>query len=300
MMLFESYYYKIIDTTKNVAAKVKYIFTHHDNRIQHMKNGIRVETKVNNKRYKIEFIAVPAYGVGTVAYLTDRNTKKPVPVTLRSGEKRDRIMPEMKQVKIGINLANLIMDRVPENLILYKNAEQFIAENGSDAYKFDQVDHKIFTEICYDFIFTVFFQEILAHELQHYYGPREHNWIPKTIKREITPEIQQLNAYQDADRKKGEKRKSLNKKALQKYINYLHSNDEVDSAVAEAAMFVITKAARNEDLFSTSSADDFVERCINHLYDRHKWSLYSPDIKDKVKNKFKALHRYIRINTPRT
>lgn len=280
MILFENFYYDVVDKTKRAADDIRAKFK--AGKYSFVDDGIKIKTNFEGVNYFLLFVFKMYDPETALAYITQPQARKTVKI--KSGESRRRQMPIGNAAIININIANQIKKfkylRNQLNTAIGENYKKYIYEMENGGYNFKQnIPNGIIKQIMHVFITSEYFDRELAHEMQHYYDPRAHNWMPKIRKQEIQPGI-----------KENEK---LTKRELQKYINYLASDAEVNSAIAETAMHVV-RVKTPDELFKKYDAKSFVDQSIAFLEMFSKWQQYSTKIQRKVAAKLNLIYNALR------
>lgn len=289
MILFENFYYDVVMHSFDIVNEARFNFK--KGNYTTTPNGINFKYTVGDTEIMLTLMLkmgdLTKTSLAQIQMSTWRKT-----VTIKSGEKRRRQMPLGNTAVITIFVANIIGKFKPlQKSIMDATGQTFdhyIMSIFNDAYTFrPDVPDKTMKLLVDIFMNSEYFYREIAHEMQHYMSPRRHNWMPKVRKREITPHTKKAN--EDSANK-------LNKKKLQKYVNYLLSNDEIDSAIAETAMHII-RLSTTDELINNYSASDFVRRSVEALHEVGKWEHYNDKIKRKIYAKLAATYHALRENS---
>lgn len=285
MILFENFYYDVIKKTHRAAEHMRKEFEAEKHTFVDV--GIKLVTTFEDVQYFLRLVFTPTEPVSDLASIIEipwRTTVK-----IKSGESRRRQMPQGNSAIIDMNIANIINKfEVLQKIIVTQigaDALTYIHKNKGVGYTFDSnTPRDLIVNIAQVFVDSQFFYRELAHEMQHYYDPREHNWMPKVRKQVIQPDALKSNI-------KSEDR--VTKRRLQKYVNYLASDAELNSAIAETAMHVM-RVKNREELFKTYDPEQFVSQSIKFLDEVGKWQHYSTRIKQKVMSKLTLIYNEMR------
>lgn len=285
MILFENFYYDVIKKAYRAAKHMRREFEAEKHTF--VDAGIKLVTTFEDVQYFLRLVFIPPEPVSDLASIIEipwRTTVK-----IKSGESRRRQMPQGNSAIIDMNIANIINKfEVLQKIIVAQigaDALTYIHKNKGVGYTFDSdTPRDLIVNIAQVFVDSQFFYRELAHEMQHYYDPREHNWMPKVRKQVIQPDALKSN-IKSKDR--------ITKRRLQKYVNYLASDAELNSAIAETAMHVVRVKNRKE-LFKTYDPKQFVSQSIQFLNEVGKWQHYSTRIKQKVMSKLTLIYNEMR------
>jgi hypothetical protein len=289
MILFENFYYDVIKKTYRAAEHMRSEFQAEKHTFVDV--GIKLVTTFEDVQYFLRLVFMPPEPVADLASILEvpwRTTVK-----IKSGESRRRQMPQGNSAIIDMNIANIINKfEVLQKIIVRQigaGALTYIHKNDGAGYTFDSdTPRDLIVNIAQVFVDSQFFYRELAHEMHHYYDPREHNWMPKVRKQTIQPDALKSNI---------ESKNRITKRQLQKYVNYLASDAELNSAIAETAMHVMRVKDRKE-LFKTYNPTQFVSQSISFLSEIGKWQQYSPRIKKKVMSKLTLIYNEMRNEQP--
>ena len=270
MMLFENYYYnvftfanKVVKQLRDAIANGNYSLTFAGSLFVTVQvDGYTIELKLINKGLGDEPLA---------ELITDPDDYKVQVVDIGGGVMRKRKLPVTKTAKINVYVSKQLQEFNLLNTIINNKLQ----EKGAKP---------TFEEICKAFAQTLYFGRTVAHEVQHFLKPRLTNLEPKHRRHSIAPHIER-------QRRAGRIKKT--KKELQRYVSYLLSDDEVDSAIAETTTFVFEQASLDY-YFKENTPDKFVLPCLQHLRSTHKWIYYSKKIRDRVRMRIKRLYQLLR------
>lgn len=287
MMLFENYYYNVITFAHNAADEIYTNFK--EDEYSMIPEGIKIVAKVGDVEIFLRLIYklnMPDTSLASEFSLPFRQT-----VTIRPFKKLRRVLPSKNAgAVIDMNIANIIQKfhslkhRVSVALGS-GNLKKYMYKVADRVYSFnDETTPEVMRIIAKAFMESEFYDRELAHELQHYMDPRIHNWLPKTRKKEISPDTKKANAEQEDP---------LTARELQVYINYLLSDAEVNSAIAETAMHVV-RVRDQKRLLKRYNPTTFIEKSIKFLMKAGKWSHYTPDIRRKVISKLTLVYNTLR------
>jgi hypothetical protein len=270
MVLFENYYYnvftfanKVVKQLRAAIANGEYSFTH---------AGSLIINKVQVDEYTIElYLIKQGLGDDLAELVIDPDDYKVQLVDVGGGVMRSRKLPVTKIAKINVYIYNQLkkfelLKKIVINNIKAKNAEP------------------TFEEICKAFAQTQYFSRTIAHELQHFLKPRLTKLEPRHRRHPVAPHI---------ERQRRAGRIDLTKKELQKYISYLLSDDEVDSAIAEATAYVFEQSDLDH-FFKQNKPSVFVRPCLEHLRASYKWVYYSQKIRDRIRKRIERLYYLLR------
>lgn len=287
MVLFENYYYNVITFAHNAADEIYTSFKSGNYKL--IPEGIKITVKVGDVDiflrliYKLNFHDT---SLASEFSLPFRRT-----VTIKSNEKVRRVLPNPKAgAIIDMNIANIINKfhslKFRVSAALGKgNLKQYMYKAADRVYNFnDKITPEVMKTITKVFMESEYFDRELTHELQHYMDPRMHKWLPKTRKKEISPHTTQAN-IKSKDR--------MPARDLQVYMNYLLSDAEVNSAIADTAMHVI-RVRDSKRLLSNYNPTNFVDASIDFLTKTGRWDHYTPDIRRKVISKLTLIYNTIR------
>jgi hypothetical protein len=287
MVLFENYYYDVIMFAHNAADEIYINYKNGD--YEFIPQGIKISAIVNDVEIYLRLI----YKLNTAdsALATELSFPSRRTVTIRPNEKRRRVLPNKNAgALIDMNIANIINKfhslRYRVDIALGKgNLKKYMHKIADRVYSFNNdTPPEIIKTITKVFMESEFFDKELTHELQHYMDPRAHNWMPKTRNKEISPYTKQANI---------ESKNKLTTKELQVYINYLLSDAEVNSAIADTAMHVI-RVRHKKRLLNRYTPAAFVKSSIRFLTKIGKWNHYTPDIQKKVMSKLTLIYNTLR------
>lgn len=272
MVLFENYYVDVMQLTEQVVVEVKNQLD--SGKYQPVPGGFMVHVSVGDDSFDIGLVGTNSYthSLATIDRHTWRKTVK-----LKNQQTRRRIMPIGRPL-IKIYVANQLMTFHGSKEFINPDTLKYIKENSTGSYTFiSKTPQYVFLDACQGLISSSIFTRALGHELQHYAEPWAHKRMPKTVKKAIPAHV----ADADTD---------LTKAELQKYMNYLLSNSEVDSAVVETAVRVITTS---RDTKQKLTQREFIERGINLLITAQKWQFYSEEVQRKIIRKLAIIfHEY--------
>lgn len=284
MLVFETYYNEVINLATFALKKLKDAVE--SQQISKNNRGISVSFEAAYIKFNVYFDAIPVVdgdsdGAGFAA-LYDLTSARRHTITNNRGKKLRRKIAQ-GDANIRFNVANIIMSW-REQTWFYKDIKQHIVEHGegTEHFSFKGVKADKFAQICAELIELPYFQKYFTHEFQHYYNPRMHNWIAKTRKQ--TPD----KPVADALRETG-----LDAKEVQRYFNYLLSNDEVDSAIAESAAMVIkvnVSKVDSSNMFAESMPQLFVNQAVAILKKTDKWDRYTDSIRKRIIRKLTLIY----------
>lgn len=269
-MLFENYYYNIFTFAAKATKLLREAIA---NNSYTMTYGGNMIVKVEVDEYTIELLILKE-GLGDeplAELMIDPDDYKLQTVDIGRGIKRKRKLPKTKIAKINVYLKKQcekfpLLEAILKNKIREKNVEP------------------TFEEICKAFAQTQYFARTIAHEIQHFLKPRVTKMEPKTRQQDIKPSIERL-------RSAGEIKKT--KKELQKFVNYLLSDDEVDSAIAETTAYVFEQSDL-EYFFKENIPSKFILPCLEHLRSAYKWLYYTKKIRDRIRKRIERLYFLLR------
>lgn len=218
----------------------------------------------------IVFIKTPEPGLyRDLAGFYGKTKGKRSTVTLKNGKKARRVLIEGGL--IAVNVAN-VLQKHRRDFPFYREVARLIEPTEQGGFRFsDALSSHDFAIIVNQFIKTVFFKHIFAHEIQHFYNP----WVHKRAESH-----RKVNLGKPLTRKQ------------QLRINYIRSNAEVDSRTVEAAVGVMN-ALGNAYLFEEDTPDHrerFVNACKQFLTNDNHWREYSPKIQDKMVKRWKRMY----------
>lgn len=295
MVLFENYYFSVIEMAENIEKLSKAAYDRGDYALDDNGN-FEIVVDVGEYTVNVIFVGVPHFVDTHMAELDYSHDKfKRQTVKLKRDVKRRRKLPTSKLAVIRIYLANQIerysllktqiCDLSPhENC---KLLNKYIKKYGvtNTAYFASNTPLEYFIRLCGTYMDTTYFGRTIAHEIQHFLAPRMHGWAAKTRKQEISPDalkMQKEGLLYDTMRE------------LQRYVNYLLSNDEIDSVIAETVMYVIAAGDINKFFHHKDGLEAFLNDCKNYLQHHDKLAFYTDKKYSKITNKFKILHRLLK------
>lgn len=288
MVLFENYYYNVITFAHKAADEIYTNYKEGDFDI--IPQGVKINAIVDDTEIYLRLIyklAAKSTALASEISFPFRRT-----TTIKSNEKVRRVLPNKNAgAIIDMNVANIINKfqslRYRVDAALGKgNLKKYIVKVADDVYTFNaHTTPEIVKTITKTFMESEFFDKELAHELQHYMDPRVHNWMPKTRKKNIAAHTKQANAKSN---------NKLTANELQVYINYLLSDAEVNSAIADTAMQVL-RVKSGKKLLEKYNPTAFVKASINFLTKIGKWMHYTHDIQRKIISKLTLIYNTLRM-----
>lgn len=243
-MLFENFYYDSLNVSNRVYRKLvaSDLYPYDENKVT--VDDITVE----GMTFEIYFVYDPQQEPkkdmqSSFAYLLYHSTNRQ---TVNIGSRKVRRKLPGDVARIHFNVANLIMHK-PEEVPFYAELKPHIRESDAGVFTFNKVPQDKFIKICNAVMDLPRFKSVLAHEVQHIYGPTKHKFIPKTRK--------------------------VNKKDVdvvhnQTYTNYINSNDEIDSSVVEAVKYITSREIGREALVS-GDVNLFVKSGMQYIRQRY-------------------------------
>lgn len=193
------------------------------------------------------------------AFMINIHDDKRSTVTTKTGRKYRRKL--VKEGIMGVNVANIIQ-QYKNKVCDYDKLKKYIKPAGSQGYAFDEnISMQDFLYITMDLITTNEFAKIFVHEAQHFYNPYVHQ------------RAEQIRKYDTG--------KKLTVQQ-QRRVNYVFSDREVNSAIAEAAVGVIGDPIYKKFLSSPKFLRRFVNACIDQIASEGAWTQYPAHIKQKM------------------
>lgn len=288
MILFENYYYNVVTFAHRAADEVYINYKEGDYKF--IPQGVKIDAIVDDVEIYLRLI----YKLDTndTSLASELSFPFRRTVAIKPNKKVRRVLPNKNAgAIIDMNIANIINKfhslRYRVDIALGKgNLKKYITKIADGAYTFNEnTTSEVVKVVTKTFMESEFFDKELTHELQHYMAPRVHNWLPKTRKKEITPYTTQANI---------ESKNKMTKKELQIYINYLLSDDEVNSAIADTAMHVV-RVRNHKRLLKNYKPASFVKASIGFLTKIGKWNHYTPDIQRKIRSKLTLIYNTLRM-----
>lgn len=269
-MLFENYYYNVFTFANKVVKQLRDAIANGNYSLT-FAGSLFVKVQVDDYTIELKLIKNGLGDEPLAALVVDPDDYKVQVVDIGGGVMRKRKLPVTKIAKINVYVSKQLKEFNLLKTIIKNKLQQSGAE-------------QTFEEICKAFAQTLYFSRTVAHEVQHFLKPRLTNLEPKRRRHNITP-------YIERQRRAGNINKT--KKELQRYVSYLLSDDEVDSAIAETTSYVFEQADLDY-YFKENTPSKFVLPCLQHLRSTYKWMYYSKKIRDRVRMRIKRLYELLR------